>query len=74
MPYDVALARAVAKIPEPGALEGSCRYEARWDGYRALADLSDAGAHVRSRQGTDLSATFPEITAAIRAQLEPVAD
>lgn len=27
MPYAVALARAVERIPEPTALEGGCRYE-----------------------------------------------
>ena len=33
MPYDVALARVVERIPAPGALEGGCRYEPKWDGY-----------------------------------------
>lgn len=33
MPYAVALARAVERIPEPGALEGGCRYEPKWDGF-----------------------------------------
>ena len=33
MPYDVALARVVEQIPGPGALEGGCRYEPKWDGY-----------------------------------------
>lgn len=33
MPYDVALARVVEQIPAPGALEGGCRYEPKWDGY-----------------------------------------
>lgn len=33
MPYDIALARVVEQVPAPGALEGECRYEPKWDGY-----------------------------------------
>lgn len=33
MPFEVALARAVEQIPAPGALEGGCRYEVKWDGF-----------------------------------------
>ncbi|WP_043650949.1 ATP-dependent DNA ligase [Cellulosimicrobium cellulans] len=71
MPYDVALARAVEQIPAPGALEGGCRYEVKWDGYRALTSVEDDGARIWSRRGTDLTATFPEVVAALEAQLDP---
>ena len=54
MPYDVALARAVEQIPAPSALEGGCRYEPKWDGYRAAASVQDDGARIWSRRGTDL--------------------
>ncbi|QJW38677.1 ATP-dependent DNA ligase [Cellulosimicrobium protaetiae] len=71
MPFGVALARAVEKMPAPGALEGGCRFEPKWDGYRALVDVGEDEASVWSRRGTDLSATFPEITTAAHAQLPP---
>src|SRR5690606_28104844 len=71
MPYDVALARAVEQIPAPSALEGGCRYEPKWDGYRAAAAVQDDGARIWSRRGTDLTSTFPEIVAALEAQLDP---
>ncbi|MGW6265763.1 ATP-dependent DNA ligase [Cellulosimicrobium funkei] len=71
MPYDVALARAVEQIPAPSALEGGCRYEPKWDGYRATVSVRDDGAYIWSRRGTDLSTLFPEIVAALEAQLDP---
>jgi ATP-dependent DNA ligase len=69
MPYEVALARAVEQIPAPGALPGGCRYDLKWDGYRALSRVDADGAQLWSRRGTDLSATFPEIIAALSDQL-----
>jgi ATP dependent DNA ligase domain len=70
-PVDVALARPVGRIPQAGALPGGCRYEPKWDGYRAIVSRDQAGARVWSRRGTDMSATFPEITAAAVDQLAP---
>jgi ATP-dependent DNA ligase len=69
MPYEVALARAVEQIPAPGALPGGCRYDLKWDGYRALSRVDADGAQLWSRRGTDLSASFPEIIAALTDQL-----
>ncbi|MGW1616092.1 ATP-dependent DNA ligase [Streptomyces sp. NPDC002285] len=41
--------------------------EPKWDGFRAFAGHDAAGPPVlRSRTGSDLSAAFPEITAALR--------
>lgn len=68
MPYDVALARPVEQIPAPGALPGGCRYDLKWDGYRAVA-AGGLAARFWSRHGTDLTATFPEITAALADQV-----
>lgn len=70
-PVQVALARAVGQIPRAGALPGGCRYELKFDGYRAVVVRDQAGARVWSRRGTDMSATFPEITAAAVDQLVP---
>jgi hypothetical protein len=32
-PVKVALARAVTKMPRPGALPGTLTFEPKWDGY-----------------------------------------
>lgn len=71
MPYDVALARPAEQIPGPGALPGGSRYDLKWDGYRALVTCDREGARIWSRRGTDLSATFPELTAAVADQVSP---
>ncbi|MFJ5228203.1 hypothetical protein [Streptomyces sp. NPDC088400] len=42
----------------------------KWDGFRALvARRSDGRVLLRSRRGTDMTAAFPEISAAAAAQL-----
>ncbi|MEV8027617.1 ATP-dependent DNA ligase [Cellulosimicrobium funkei] len=38
---------------------------------RAAASVQDGGVRLWSRRGTDMSATFPEIVAALEAQLDP---
>ncbi|MFI8169821.1 hypothetical protein ACIGAN_26180 [Streptomyces sp. NPDC085931] len=44
--------------------------EPKWDGYRAqLALHTDGRVLLRSRQGTDMTGSFPEIRAAALAQL-----
>ncbi|MGW7256549.1 ATP-dependent DNA ligase [Streptomyces sp. NPDC054834] len=44
--------------------------EPKWDGYRAqLAVYADGRVLLRSRQGTDMTASFPEIRAAALEQL-----
>src|SRR5690606_16030274 len=42
-------------------------HEIKWDGYRLLADLADGQVSLRSRNGLDGSADFPEVTRAIAA-------
>ncbi|GGV87203.1 hypothetical protein GCM10010294_68800 [Streptomyces griseoloalbus] len=57
--------------PRPDLPPG-CAAEAKWDGYRAqLAVYTDTRVLLRSRQGTDLTASFPEIRAAALTQLPP---
>ncbi|MFF3257757.1 ATP-dependent DNA ligase [Streptomyces sp. NPDC002932] len=42
--------------------------EPKWDGYRALlARYADGRVVIRSRRGTDITAAFPEVTAAAAA-------
>jgi ATP-dependent DNA ligase len=70
-PVQVALARTIEQIPHAGALPGGCRFEPKWDGFRLIVTRDQDGASLWSRRGTDLSATFPEITAACVDQLAP---
>lgn len=42
-------------------------HEIKWDGYRLLADLHDGEVKLRSRNGLDWTADFPEVVQAIRA-------
>ncbi|HEX7834644.1 MAG TPA: non-homologous end-joining DNA ligase, partial [Pseudolysinimonas sp.] len=36
-------------------------YEMKWDGYRAIATVAGGEVSVRSRNGLDMTATFPEL-------------
>ena len=42
-------------------------YEAKFDGYRALALKDGAGVKIRSRKGNDLTADYPAIRQALGA-------
>lgn len=60
----LATAVAIADLPEKSA------GEPKWDGYRAqLAVYAGGRVLLRSRRGTDMTASFPEIRAAALAQL-----
>src|SRR5690625_7831610 len=52
---------------EPGA--GEWCYEMKWDGVRAITQVVDGGVRVMSRNGNDVSSTYPEL--AELAQLAP---
>ncbi|MGW5609358.1 ATP-dependent DNA ligase [Streptomyces sp. NPDC003753] len=55
---------------ESPALPAGWAAEPKWDGYRAqLAVYSDGRVLLRSRQGTDMTASFPEVQAAALRQL-----
>ncbi|MFF9607640.1 ATP-dependent DNA ligase [Streptomyces sp. NPDC014684] len=55
---------------ESPALPVGWAAEPKWDGYRAqLAVYEDGRVLLRSRRGTDMTASFPEIRAAAVAQL-----
>ncbi|WP_369039846.1 DNA ligase D [Stenotrophomonas maltophilia] len=47
-------------------------HEIKWDGYRLLADLHDGQVRLRSRNGLDWTADFPEVVQAVLAL--PVGD
>ncbi|WP_329529747.1 hypothetical protein OG568_48530 (plasmid) [Streptomyces sp. NBC_01450] len=65
-------------LPEPmltvavdsPALPAGWAGEAKWDGYRAQLAMHASGrVLLRSRHGTDMTASFPEIRAAALTQL-----
>lgn len=43
------------------------RYELKWDGYRALATVRDGSLDLRSRNGLDFAATYPELQGIVDA-------
>ncbi|MGI8679497.1 MAG: non-homologous end-joining DNA ligase [Jatrophihabitans sp.] len=53
------LATAITALPcGPG-----WAYEFKWDGVRALLDVSERGVRIRSRAGNDVSGGYPELVA-----------
>lgn len=54
------LASAVDKLP----VGAGWAYEFKWDGVRALVDVSSAGVAIRSRAGNDITGGYPELVAA----------
>src|SRR3954464_8026980 len=60
-------AKTVAQLPVgPG-----WSFEPKYDGFRALAFRDDQGVHLQSRQLRNLTASFPDVAAAV-AQLDDV--
>ncbi len=53
------LATPVSALP----LDEGWSFEFKWDGVRALYDVSDAGLTIRSRAGNDVTAAYPELAA-----------
>ncbi|WP_269854637.1 ATP-dependent DNA ligase [Streptomyces sp. RPT161] len=64
-PVAPMLAKSVADIP-PGM-----QYEAKWDGFRAIVFRDGDEVDIGSRTGKPLTRYFPEVVAAVRAQLPP---
>jgi bifunctional non-homologous end joining protein LigD len=51
------LATPVTELPS----DEGWAFEFKWDGVRALIDISDAGVMIRSRAGNDVSTAYPEL-------------
>ena len=53
----------LATLGEPGALDPDedWAYEMKWDGYRAIAIVHDGSVTFTSRNGRDLTPTYPEL-------------
>lgn len=62
-PVEPMLAKAVNDIP------AGMQYEAKWDGFRALVFRDGAEVELASRTGKPLTRYFPELVAALRAEL-----
>lgn len=70
-PVPLALAKPVESIPPKAALPGGCVYEPKWDGFRTAVYTGGTGAVIYSRAGKDLTARFPDLTAAVDEQIPP---
>lgn len=57
------LARAATALP-PAGQEGSLLFQPKIDGFRVLVYVRDGRVFLQSRNGADLTAAFPEISAA----------
>lgn len=71
-PLEPMLARSVDVLPGPAALPGGTVYEPKYDGYRLLVFAGGGRAFLQSRNRSDLTVAFPEITDAARALGEDV--
>src|SRR5947209_3593988 len=58
-PVEPMLATAVPVLP----VGDGWSYEFKWDGVRALVDISEAGVRIISRNGNDVTPAYPELVA-----------
>jgi ATP-dependent DNA ligase len=63
-PVAPMLAKAVEAIPD-----GAYQYEPKWDGFRSIVFRDGADVEIGSRNERPLTRYFPEVVAAIRADL-----
>lgn len=66
-PVALELAQAVEQIPGPAAMRGGTVYELKWDGYRGALVAGDDVVRLWSRQGRELTTSFPDLAAAAAA-------
>ncbi|ADB30630.1 ATP dependent DNA ligase [Kribbella flavida DSM 17836] len=68
-PVGLELARAVDQLPGEHAMPGGSRFELKWDGYRVGVVCRGGEVRLWSRNGKDFTAKFPDVQAALQAQL-----
>ena len=68
-PVRLALAKAENTVPGPRALTGGSLFELKWDGFRACITNGARGTRIWSRQGNELTQSFPEVAAAAAAAM-----
>lgn len=71
-PTEPMLAKPTDHLPVERAMPGGSQYEPKWDGYRALIGVDDAGrVRIQSRRGIDITRSFPDVSGPAAAQLPP---
>lgn len=68
-PVGLELARAEEQLPGEHGMPGGARFELKWDGFRAGVVWRDGEVRLWSRNGKYFTAKFPDIQAALEAQL-----
>ena len=69
-PVEVMLCRAQESLPTAEALTGGTVLEPKWDGFRAVLQVTLEGqVTFWSRKGTNLSTAFPDLVEAARDQV-----
>ncbi|WP_243708799.1 ATP-dependent DNA ligase [Actinomadura sp. GC306] len=71
-PVKPMLTATIDHIPPQRSCPGGCRYEPKFDGFRAVARVAEDGAvHLSSRRRVSFNEAFPEIVAAVAEQVPP---
>lgn len=68
-PVRPMLAKAVAEVPAPDSVPGGLVYEPKWDGFRCVVFRDGDDVVLGSRNEKPLTRYFPELVAALRANL-----
>ena len=65
-PIEVMTASPIAALPQEKTCPGGCRFEVKWDGFRAIMYLTPGGPLLRSRAGRRLDTYFPDVRRSAR--------
>ncbi len=68
-PVKPMLAKAVKDLPRPDTAPGGLLYEPKWDGFRCIVFRDGDEVELGSRNERPLTRYFPDVVAAVRAQL-----
>ncbi len=68
-PLRPMLAKSVKGVPAADSVEGGLTYEPKWDGFRAIVFRDGDEVVIASRSTKELGRYFPDVEAAVRAQL-----
>lgn len=63
-PQQPMLAHPVSTLPDELGLSGGVAYEPKFDGYRAMIFVEAGWCRIQSRQGRDITRSFPDIASA----------
>jgi ATP-dependent DNA ligase len=70
-PVGPMLAKSVSGVPKPGSVPGGLAYEPKWDGFRCIVFRDGDEVVLGSRNEKPLTRYFPDVVAAVRANLPP---